>query len=111
MQRAFPNGVFHACFYDGINLDGPYLGTLLDAPFPVQSSNFGTGINHSGVGQVAVGQPGTVSGAWRGTLNFPAGNYMLSFFTDDELRVFVNGTRVLDEWRSNQSAEFSKGLP
>jgi hypothetical protein len=103
----FPSGVFHACFFDGTNLDGPYLGTLLDTPFPVPSSNLGTGINHSGFGEVVFGRSDMVSGIWRGTLDFPRGNYILRFFTDDGLRVQVNGFRILDEWR-DQVAAFTK---
>jgi PA14 domain len=94
--------------FDGTNLDGPYLGTLLDTPFPVPSSNLGTGINHSfPSGEIAFGQFDTVSGVWRGTLDFPAGNYILRFYTVDGLRVRVNDSLILDEWR-DQVAVFNK---
>jgi hypothetical protein len=106
-SESFPVGVFHACFFDGTNLDGPYLGTLLDAPFPVPSSNLGTGILHSGFGEVAFGESDTVSAVWRGTLDFPAGNYILRFFTDDGLRVEVNGVEILNEWQ-DQLASFAR---
>lgn len=106
-SRSFPTGVFHACFFDGTNLDGPYLGTLLDTPFPVPSTNLGAGIIHSGSGEVAFGRSDTVSGVWRGTLTFPKGNYILSFLTNDGLRVKVNGVQILDEWRE-QHAVFAK---
>src|SRR4029453_6472665 len=104
----FPEGVLHACFFDGTNLNGPYLGTLLDTPFPVPSSNLGTGIFHTGFDDVlAFGQSSTVSAVWRGTLSFPRGNYILSFFADDGLRVRVNGALILDEWQV-QAAAFEK---
>ncbi|HEX5757779.1 MAG TPA: Ig-like domain-containing protein [Thermoanaerobaculia bacterium] len=106
-SETFPTGVFHACFFDGANLDGPYLGTLLDTPFPVPSANLGIGINHAGFGEVAFGQSDTVSGVWRGILDFPPGNYILSFYSDDGLRVNVNGLQILDEWR-DQVAHFEK---
>ena len=78
-STTFPEGVLHACFFDGANFDGPYLGTLLDTPFPVPSSNLGTGIHHVGSPEIAFGQSDTVSAIWRGTLSFPRGNYILSF--------------------------------
>jgi hypothetical protein len=106
-SESFPLGVFHACFFDGANLEGPYLGTLLDPPFPIPSSNLGTGILHRGFGGIAFGQSDTVSAVWRGTLDFPAGNYILRFFTDDGLRVEVNGVEILDEWQ-DQLASFAR---
>lgn len=105
-SRSFPVGTFHACFYDGIDLSGPYLGTLLDTPFPVPSSNVGAMI-HSGSGEVAFGQSDTVSGVWRGTLDLPPGNYRLSFLTNDGLRVYIDGIRILNEWR-DQHATFTE---
>lgn len=106
-SETFPVGVFHACFFDGANLEGPYLGTLLDPPFPVPSSNLGTGILHRSFGGIAFGQSDTVSAVWRGTLDFPAGNYILRFFTDDGLRVEVNGVEILNEWQ-DQIASFAR---
>jgi hypothetical protein len=106
-SEIFPEGSFEACFFDGTNLDGPYLGTLADAPFPLPSSNLGTGINHINVNEIAFGESDTVSAVWRGILDFPAGNYILRFFTDDGLRVEVNGIEILNEWRV-QVAHFSR---
>jgi Bacterial Ig domain len=106
-SATFPQGVLHVCFFDGANFNGPYLGTLLDTPFPVPSSNLGAGILHGDFGEVAFGQSDTVSGIWRGTLSFPRGNYILGFFTDDGLRVRVNDILILDEWR-DQVQDFEK---
>jgi hypothetical protein len=107
-SATFPEGVLHACFFDGTNLDGPYLGTLLDTPFPVPSSNLGTGIFHAGSDEeFAFGQSSTVSAVWRGTLSFPRRNYILSFVADDGLRVRVNGALILNEWQV-QGAGFEK---
>jgi Bacterial Ig domain/PA14 domain len=103
----FPVGTFHVCYFDGIGLDGPYLGTLVDHPFPVPAPNAGWGIKHNWVDEVAFGRTEKITGVWRGTLDFPAGNYTFRFFTDDGLRVRVNDRLVIDEWRTPQVASFS----
>jgi Ca2+-binding RTX toxin-like protein len=102
-----PGGRFEACFFDGTNAAGPYFGTLVDTPFPVPSSNLGTGINHTNVDEIAFGESDTVSAVWRGILDFPPGNYILRFFTDDGLRVEVNGVEILNKWQ-DQVAHFSR---
>ena len=106
----FPAGVFHACFFEGTNLDGAYLGTLLDKPFPAPSSNVATAINHAGFGEVAFGRSDLVSGIWRGTFDFPAGNYLLSILADDGVRVRLNGVTIVDEWQV-QVAGFAEVVP
>jgi hypothetical protein len=104
----FPGGTFHVCYFDGVGFTGPYLGTLVDHPFPTPARNAGWGLTHEwGIGTVAFGRGDTISGVWRGRLAFRPGNYRLHFFTDDGLRVFVNGKRIIDEWR-DQVAEFTR---
>jgi hypothetical protein len=105
----YPTGTFHACIFEGIGSDGPYLGSFVDHPFPVAAPNAGYGLSHDwGVGPIAFTRADMVTGVWRGRLDFPKANYILRFFTDDGLRVFVNGDLVIDEWRDPQVAEFSR---
>ena len=106
--RSYPAGTFDVCIYDGIGFDGPYLGGFLDHPFPVPALNAGYGINHEwGGGAVAFGRADMVSGVWRGTLDFVTGTYLLHVSTDDGVRVFVNGVRVIDAWHDPQVADLS----
>jgi CARDB/Bacterial Ig domain/PA14 domain len=107
----FPLGTFHVCYYDGIRADGTgngiYLGTLLDHPFPMATPNAGYGIKHTwDVGEIAFGKDGVISGIWQGRLDFPPGNYVLHFFTDNGLRAYINGNLVIDAWRE-QVAEYT----
>ncbi|MGI8810855.1 MAG: Calx-beta domain-containing protein [Acidimicrobiales bacterium] len=92
-----PVGVFHACFFDGIGTTGPSLGTLLDAP-SWRSDNVAIALDHDFSTGVAFGQTDTFTGVWRGQFDFPPENYRFRFDTDDGLRVFVNGSPVIDAW-------------
>src|SRR5207249_1823706 len=99
----FPRGTFRACFYDGVGVAGPYLGTVIDHPFPTPTSNAGFGVQHIwGDGFVAFGKYDNVTGVWRGKLDFPAGTYLCRFFTDDGLQVWIDGRLIVDEWRAPQ---------
>ena len=106
-SETFPIGTFHVCYFDGAGIGGPYLGTLLDHPFPVPATNAGWGLRHNWEEEIAFGESETIGGVWRGTLDLPTGNYALDFFTDDGLRVRVNNQLVIDEWSSNQVANFT----
>jgi Bacterial Ig domain len=98
--RTFPVNTFHACYYDGIGFQGKYLGTLLDHPFPLGAPNSGWGVKHAWADdELPFAQGDTVTGVWRGKLMFLKDNYKLRFFTDDGLRVRINGRLVVDEWR------------
>jgi hypothetical protein len=99
-KTRFLHDTLHVCYFDGVGFDGPYLGSLVDHPFPIPTSNAGFLIKHTwDADEIAFGQTDTVSGLWRGRLTFPPANYVLRFFTDDGLRVFANGVKVIDEWR------------
>ena len=107
----FPRGTFRVCFYDGVGTNGPYLGTLLDHPFPTPTSNAGIGVNHAwGDGVVAFGRANTITGVWRGRLDFPAGTYLCRFFTDDGLQVWIDGRLVVDAWHAPQVADFAAAV-
>ena len=64
-------------------LTGPYLGTLIDHPFPVPAANLGWGLRHGWAEEIAFGRSNTISGVWRGSFDFPPDNYRLAFQVDD----------------------------
>ena len=98
-RGGFPQGTFHVCYFDGVDLTGTYLGTLLDHPYPVPATNAGWGLRHEwGGDEIAFGRTDSVSGVWRGRFDFPPDNYTLRFFHDDGLRVRVNDQLVIDNW-------------
>jgi PA14 domain len=43
---------------------------------------------------------------WKGNFNFEGGEYTFSARSDDGIRVYVDGTRILDEWRDQGAADF-----
>jgi hypothetical protein len=106
----FPRGSFRACFYDGVGTNGPYLGTLLDHPFPTPTPNAGIGLNHAWGGVVAFGRADSITGVWRGRLDFPAATYLCRFFADDGLQVWIDGRLVVDAWRAPQVADSSAAV-
>ncbi|MGH2650922.1 MAG: Ig-like domain-containing protein, partial [Actinomycetota bacterium] len=96
----FPEGTFHVCYYEGTGFEGPYLGTLLDHPFPVPAPNAGWLIRHDwGSDPVAFGRGDDMSGVWRGRLTFPPGRYLFRLWADEGARVFVDGALVIDHWQ------------
>jgi hypothetical protein len=98
-KARLPHDTLHVCYFD-VGFDGPYLGTLVDHPFPVPTPNAAFLIKHTwDADEIAFGQTDTVSGLWRGRLTFPPANHVLRFFTDDGLLVFANGVKVIDEYQ------------
>jgi hypothetical protein len=106
-DTSFPVGRFRACFYDGVGTANPYLGSWLEAPFPYPATNVAKGPWHDFGGEVAFGRSEHVTGVWRGTFNFPPGNYQWRFHTDDGLQVWIGGQLVVDAWNAPQIADFS----
>jgi hypothetical protein len=108
-HQAYPLGTFHACFFDGLNTNSPYLGTVIDHPFPVPANNVGFGPWHGwGGDEIAFDRFDHVTGVWRGTLDFRPGRYLFSFFTDDGLRVRVDDVKIIDSLVHPQVATFDR---
>ncbi len=97
-----PAGKFQVCFYDGLGTAGPFLGEMRDQPFPVVAPNAGPLIKHWWEPDevVAFGQSATVTGVWRGTINFPApaaagAQQLLRLLTSGPTKLYVNDQLVL----------------
>jgi hypothetical protein len=104
-DTSFPVDSFHACFYDGVGTSGTYLGSWSDAAFPYPATNVALGPTHDWGGEVAFGRSDHITGVWRGMFGFRPGLYELRFHTDDGLRVWVDGTKVIDAWTWPQIAD------
>jgi hypothetical protein len=115
-RNSYPLGTFHACFFDGLTTSSPYLGTVIDHPFPVPANNAGFGPWHGGdrpfggpgTDEIAFGRSEHLTGVWRGTLDLRRGRYLFSFFTDDGLRVRVDGVKIIDSLVHPQVAAFDR---
>lgn len=68
------------------------------------------GINHTwGAGAPATGiNADNFSARWTGSRSFDAGVYEVSVTTDDGVRVWVDGTLVIDQWREQSATTFKK---
>lgn len=62
-------------------------------------------INFSwGLGNPAAGLPAdNFSARWSGDFNFPVGSYTFTSTTDDGVRVFVDGQKIIDFWQDQSS--------
>jgi hypothetical protein len=105
----FPTGTFRACFYDGVNSTASFIGAVLDHPFPTPSRNVGFGPNHLwGADAIAFGRTDHVTGVWRGTLDLRPGRYVFRFFTDDGIRVQVDGVTIVDALQFPQVSTYDR---
>ena len=104
-DTSFPLGTFHVCFYDGIGTAGAYLGSWSDAPFPYPATNVALGPVHDWGGEGAFGRADHVTGVWRGTFALRTGVYEFRFHTDDGLRVWIDGNKVINAWDAPQIAD------
>lgn len=100
---------FVGCLWDGTNYntaDGNApSGPVLSSPVPTSATalnlDWGNGGPNSTVGS------DTFSARWKGSFTFPAGTYTFTGGSDDGLRVRVNGTTRLDQWRDRPYSENS----
>ena len=60
-----------------------------------------------GVGSPAPGvNADNFTAVWKGDLNFEAADYAFTARADDGIRVYIDGERILDEWRDQSAADF-----
>lgn len=91
-------GQFFGCYYSGTNFDELKF-TRMDQTIQF---DFGTGGPGSGVAA------DNFSIKWQGDFDFSqAGTYRFRAKADDGIRVYVDGNRVIDEWRNQAATEFS----
>ncbi|HEX7455975.1 MAG TPA: Ig-like domain-containing protein [Candidatus Nanoarchaeia archaeon] len=105
-DETYPIDYFHVCYFSGVDpAVGSYLGGEDEAPLGSPVSNRVFAINHDwGAAPVFGGTGDSISGIWRGQLNFEAGTYQLSVFTDDGVRVYLDENLVIDRWDDSAGA-------
>ena len=64
-----------------------------------------------GTSSVAGIAPDNVSGRWTGTFDFPAGTHTFRATASDGIRVWVDDTPVIDEWRDQPRTTFTASRP
>lgn len=96
------NNFFTGKYYD--NKD--FTNLALTRADPAISFNWGYGSPAANIG------PDTFSVRWDGNFEFTGGNYNFSATADDGIRVYIDGTRVLNKWfdQSPKTYTFSKTI-
>lgn len=89
-----PAGAFIGCYYPNLTLSGAPAFTRTDSAI-----NFDWGAN---VPDRSLPRNG-FSVRWEGSFLFAQGNYTFSALTSDGMRLYIDGTLVLDHW-ANQAA-------
>ncbi|MGY1620024.1 PA14 domain-containing protein [Geodermatophilus sp. SYSU D00691] len=94
-----PAGQYLAEYFPNRTLSGGAVATACEAP----------PLNHDwGLGGPAGMGTDNFSGRWTGTFSFPsAGEYTFRALSDDGIRVWVDGTLLIDQWRDQGRTWFS----
>jgi glucose/arabinose dehydrogenase len=83
-----PTGQFFSRYYPNITLSGSPVVTRCESS-----------VDHAwGGGGPGAGLVDDFSARWEGTFDFPAGDTVFTATTDDGVRVWVDGTLVIDRW-------------
>jgi len=94
-----PVGMWHAEYYNNVQLAGTAVLVRTDQDIDFQWQ----------LGSPAPGLPkDEFSVRWRGHWSFQTGGYRFYAYSDDGVRVWVDGALVIDQWR-DQSATVSSG--
>jgi PA14 domain len=114
--RAYPTGFFRACYFRGTRPGHGFLGAVDEQPVGTPAPDRAFGLDHRwGYGPVfggivpSAGPGNDVSAIWRGRLLFHGGNYHVTVWASDGVRLRVDGRQVLSEWRQ-QDARFGVAL-
>ena len=92
------NGVFTGCYYDNTSLTGNPAFVRTDSQI-----NFDWG---SGSPDESLSSSG-YSVRWRGDFTFAGGDYTFTATTSDGIRVFIDGSILLDAWRDQPASQYS----
>jgi uncharacterized protein YgiM (DUF1202 family) len=87
---------------------GAYFNNMTLAGTPVLVRNDANVNFNWGFGSPAAGvQADNFSARWSRTLNLDPGRYRFTTVTDDGVRLWVNGVRVIDQWRIQAATAFT----
>lgn len=90
-------GSYYAQYYAGVNFNTLRKSRCEAAPL---DKNWGTGRISP------LKRSDNISARWTGSFQFEAGTYEFTATADDGIRVYVDGVRIIDEWRDQAQATF-----
>jgi glucose/arabinose dehydrogenase len=93
-----PAGSFHGQYFNNMTLSGTPALDRCD-----QAVNFNWGGGSPGPGVNTDG----FSALWTGAFDFQAGTYTFSATADDGIRVYVDGTAVIDQWKDESATTYT----
>ena len=91
-------GSYFAQYYRGTNFEQLAKSRCEAAPL---NKNWGSGTISP------LSRSDNVSARWTGEFQFQAGEYEFSAIADDGIRVYVDGVRIIDEWRDQAATTFT----
>jgi hypothetical protein len=95
------SGVFTGCYYNNLSFSGtPYTRTDQYIQF-----NWGGGAPIAGL----AARNYTVR--WQGRFNFSGGTYQFNALTAGGVRIFVDGSPVIDKWEDREARYFNIAIP
>lgn len=92
------SGVFTGCYYNNAALTGDPVYVRTDSQI---NFDWGAGSPHSSL------PPSGYSVRWKGNLEFAGGDYTFTATASDGLRVYIDGTHLLDAWRDQTPTMYS----
>lgn len=92
-----PVGQYLAQYYNNMALTGTPTVTRCEASI---NYNWGTGSPDPGIGNE------NFSARWTGRHNFNAGNYVFTIRADDGMRLFLDGTLIIDAWKDQAATQY-----
>ena len=96
--RGCATGSYYAQYYAGVNFNTLERTRCEAAPL---NKNWGRGVISP------LGRANNVSARWTGEFNFQqSGEYEFTATADDGIRVYVDGVRIIDEWRDQGATTF-----
>ena len=95
---AAATGAFTGCYYNNITLSGDPTVTKTDSQI---NFDWGSGFSGSPL------QSNNFSVRWQGNFTFDQGNYTFTVITSDGMRVYIDGTNILDRWSDQPPSMFT----
>ncbi len=90
---------WRASYYGGVDLLGVPVFEQPEASAPSRPIDYDWGASSPAPGQLS---GDFWSGRWIGKFRFETGNYVFNSISDDGVRVYLNDTLVIDEWKDGQ---------